>query len=80
MPALLGAVLQADDQSQAGPGFVDRADFVVHEIGCEREIADDVFRHVGLDAGFFDEHQPIGTALAQTRPPIPSASCRRRSL
>src|SRR5262245_3606961 len=48
---LLFAVFETDDQAQARPRVVDGADLVVHEARGQRDVSDDVFGEVGLDAG-----------------------------
>jgi len=40
-----------DDESDAGPGRVDRADFVIHEAGGQGDFSHNVVRHLGRDAG-----------------------------
>ena len=46
-------IFAPDHQFQSGPGFVHRANFHVHETERQTDLADDVFRHVGRDAGRF---------------------------
>src|SRR3954468_22396593 len=42
------AVFHANDEAEARPGLVDRADLVVHQAERQRDVADDVLGHVGL--------------------------------
>src|SRR5579863_3049705 len=68
----LSAVLDADDEFEAGPGFVHGADFDVHETEREGEFADDVFVDGGGHARRFfwpgnPEHSCWGELLEESR-------------
>src|SRR6266853_4333567 len=62
------AILQANDEAQAGPDVVDRAHLVVDEPLLKADLANDVLVKVGGDAGsFLGPCDPEGTGRIERR-------------